>query len=104
MNNDAKKQANAILNYITNEDLEQTMVNPETPTSPVIVSSSNEFNGKAVGLQVNVPSDLRDSLRLLSCKTGKSMAQIVFSCLTTQEIIHKSWVSTKNSNLKEDAS
>jgi hypothetical protein len=85
MNDDAKKHADAILNHIMDDD-------------PVIVSTRNQFNGTPVALQVNVPSDLRESLKLLSYKTGKSMAEIVSHLLTTQEVLHKIWISTENPN------
>jgi hypothetical protein len=67
----------------------------QTPAPPPVIDTGDDFSGHPCGLQVNVPSDLRESLKLLSHKTGRSMAEIVFSCLTTQEIIHKSWVTTK---------
>lgn len=85
MNDDAKKQADTILNHIMDDD-------------PVIVSTINQFNGTPVPLQIRVPSDMRDSLRLLAIKTGESMAEIVLHLLTTQEVLHKIWISTENPN------
>ena len=85
MNDDAKKQADTILNHIMDDD-------------PVIVSTINQFNGTPVPLQIQVPSDMRDSLRLLAIKTGESMAKIVSHLLTTQEVLHKIWISTENPN------
>jgi hypothetical protein len=85
MNDDAKKQAE----YYPKSHLDD---------DPVIVSTRNQFNGTPVALQVNVPSDLRESLKLLSYKTGRSMAEIVSHLLTTQEVLHKIWISTDDPN------
>lgn len=56
-----------------------------------------DFTGSLVPLQIRVPSDMRDSLRLLAIKTGESMSDIVIRCMTTPDVVQKAWVSTRKS-------
>lgn len=59
------------------------------------VSSKDEFTGSLVPLQVRVPQDLVQSLRLHSIQQGRSMSDIVLDCLTSSESLSKAWVSTR---------
>lgn len=58
-------------------------------------SPTEEFGGPMVPLQVRVPASVRESLKLYAIKSGQPMSTLVFNLLTTQEMLKKSWVSTK---------
>ena len=58
-------------------------------------SPAEEFGGAMVPLQVRVPASVRESLKLYAIKSGQPMSTLVFNLLTTQEMLKKSWVSTK---------
>jgi hypothetical protein len=73
---------------------EQELESSQEPS----VSTTDDFKESLVPLQVRVPADLRDSLKLLSHSTGQSMSELVLKCLTTQEVISKAWVSTKRNS------
>ena len=91
-----------LLNEVDNEEYENHILEAALQNrEAVLTNTGQDFTGHLCGLQVNVPSDLRESIRLLAYKQGRSMAEIVFSCLTSQELIRKSWVSTKQTK-KED--
>ena len=57
--------------------------------------SKSEFTGSSVPLQVRLPQDLVQSLRLLSIQQNRSMSEIVLDCLTSGEVIAKAWVTTR---------
>jgi len=74
----------------------KTERNGETePESNAPLDTSADFSGSLVPLQVRVPSDLRNSLKLLSHTTGQSMSEIVLRCLTTNEVVHRGWIQFK---------
>jgi len=65
------------------------------PETSIPLDTSADFSGSLVPLQVRVPSDLRNSLKLLSHTTGQSMSEIVLRCLTTNEVVHRAWCQFK---------
>jgi hypothetical protein len=67
---------------------------PEPETNAPLDTSA-DFSGSLVPLQVRVPSDLRNSLKLLSHTTGQSMSEIVLKCLTTNDVVHRGWIQFK---------
>jgi len=56
-----------------------------------------EFGGALVPLQVRVPQELIQSLRLLSIDTGRTVSEIVLESLTTGKAIDKAWVARRKS-------
>lgn len=58
-------------------------------------STKEDFTGASVPLQVKLPQDLIQSLKLHSISSGKTMSEMVLDCLTSGESIGKAWVSTR---------
>lgn len=49
-----------------------------------------------VPLQIRVPQELVQSLRLLSIDTGKTVSELVLESLVNGAKIEKAWVSRRN--------
>ena len=81
-----------------NHILEGALQNQNTQPEPV-QSTTDDFKGDLVPLQVRVPSDLRESLKLLALSANKSMSDLVLRCLTTDAVISRTWIQTRK---KED--
>lgn len=58
-------------------------------------SASVEFGGALVPLQIRVPQELVQSLRLLSIDQNKTVSEIVLESLTSGVKIDKAWVSRR---------
>lgn len=58
-------------------------------------STIGEFTGGNVPLQVKVPSDLVQSLKLHAINRGMTISELVLECLTSEASIGKAWVSTR---------
>lgn len=59
-------------------------------------SASANFGGAMVPLQIRVPQELVQSLRLLSIDTGKTVSELVLESLVNGAKIEKAWVSRRN--------
>jgi len=74
---------------------------PQGPTAPAAkrkiapTSTTDDFSSPPAPLQVKLPQDLIQSLKLHSISTGKTMSEIVLECLTSDQCIGKAWVSTR---------
>jgi len=78
------------------------MQEDETPASSsqrrrpaAATSSRDEFTAPPAPLQVKLPQDLIQSLKLHSIATGKTMSDLVLECLTSDQQISKAWISTR---------
>ncbi len=63
---------------------------PKEPTS-----TRDDFTNACQPLQIKVPQDLIQSLKLHSIATGQTMSELVLDCLTSDQFISKAWVSTR---------
>lgn len=70
--------------------LEHAEVQPDA-----VQSTADEFRGGLVPLQIRVPGDMRQSLKLLSMDGGESMSELVMRCLTTDAVIHRAWIQQR---------
>ena len=59
------------------------------------VSSTGDFTAPTQPLQVKVPADLIQSLKLHSIAQNKTMSELVMECLTSPEFLQKAWISTR---------
>lgn len=55
----------------------------------------DEFTGALQPLQVKIPADLIQSLKLHAIGTDKTMSELVLECLTSDQQITKAWVSSR---------
>jgi hypothetical protein len=46
-------------------------------------------------LQVKIPADLIQSLKLHAISSGQTMSEMVLECLTSKATIGKAWISTR---------
>ena len=67
------------------------------PEPEPVQSTADEFKGGLVPLQIRVPSDMRESLKLLSYDGKESMSDLVMRCLTTDAVIHRAWIQQRKS-------
>jgi hypothetical protein len=58
-------------------------------------STRDDFTGPNAPMQVKMPTDLIQSLKLHSISTGKTMSELVLECLTSPEMLGKAWISTR---------
>ena len=58
-------------------------------------SAAMEFNGALVPLQIRVPQDLVQSLRLLAIDQNKTVSEIVLESLTSGVKVEKAWVARR---------
>ena len=81
----------------TVEDLAQssTPARRKPTAKPEPVSSREDFTGPAAPLQVKIPTDLIQSLKLHAIASGKTMSVLVLDCLTSPEFLQKAWISTR---------
>lgn len=59
-------------------------------------STAKDFTGDLIPMQVKLPSDLVQSLKLHSFTTGRTMSDLVLEALTSGEMVTKAWVATRN--------
>ena len=74
----------------TPEDVRARMRKPSTSTN------RDDFTGDMVPLQIRVPNDLSQSLRLQSIMTGRTVSDLALEALTSSELIPKSWIQVRN--------
>ena len=53
------------------------------------------FDGPPTQVQLRLPQDLVQSLRLHSISEGKTMSQLVLECCISEDTINKAWISTR---------
>ena len=58
-------------------------------------STREDFTGPPAPLQVKIPTDMIQSLKLHSISTGSTMSELVFDCLTSPQMLGKAWISTR---------
>jgi len=58
-------------------------------------STREDFSGPAGPLQVKIPTDMIQSLKLHSISTGKTMSELVIDCITSPQMIGKAWIATR---------
>ena len=58
-------------------------------------SAAVEFTGAMTAVQFRLPTDLIQSLRLLSYDSNRSMSDLVLEYLTTSATVQKCWVATR---------
>ena len=58
-----------------------------------VEDSSEQFTGHGVPVQLTVPADLRESLKLRAYVQGVSMSELAIHYLTHAEVIQKAWVT-----------
>ena len=61
-------------------------------------NTRDEFTQPAAPLQVKLPQDLIQSLKLHSIGSNKTMSDLVLECLTTQAMVSKAWISTRRAD------
>lgn len=65
------------------------------PRTQAPQSTREDFAGPNAPLQVKIPTDLIQSLKLHSISTGKTMSELVLECLTSPEMLGKAWVASR---------
>jgi hypothetical protein len=99
------------MDYLQKTDSDMRFVGGPIQTSPPVVeqpavepeeekSTADEFKGGLVPLQIRVPSDMRESLKLLSYDGQQSMSDLVMRCLTTDAVIHRAWIQQRKKTKK----
>lgn len=68
---------------------------PTRRRAPQPTTSREDFTLPCAPLQVKLPQDLIQSLKLHSISMNKTMSEIVLDCLTSNEQIAKAWISTR---------
>ena len=58
-------------------------------------STKDQFTGHCVPVQLMVPADLRESLKLRAYVEGISMSELAIQYLTGPDVMQKAWVSTR---------
>ena len=58
-------------------------------------TTRDDFTAANAPLQIKIPSDLIQSLRLHAIASGKSMSELALECLTSEEFLGKAWISTR---------
>ena len=56
-------------------------------------STTDQYTGQAVPVQLMVPADLRESLKLRAYVEGISMSELAIQYLTGPDVIQKAWVT-----------
>ena len=62
-----------------------------------VASTAPDFTGPSVPLQVKLPQDLVQSLKLHAIANNETMSDIVFRALTSEAFVGKAWISTRRS-------
>ena len=58
-------------------------------------SSDAEFTGPLAPIQLKLPADLIQSLRLAAIQGNETMSAVVLRCLTSSDAVTKMWVSSR---------
>jgi len=102
------------MEYTQKNDSDMRFVGGPIPTSTPVVeqpavepeeekSTAGEFKGGLVPLQIRVPSDMRESLKLLSYDGKESMSDLVMRCFTTKSVIPRAWIQQRQKKGKKAA-
>ena len=59
-------------------------------------STAGEFSGASVPLQLRLPTDLIQSLKLLAFDEGSTVSEVALRMLTTTEACPRVWLSRRN--------
>jgi len=68
---------------------------PRTTSGINSANGRDEFTGALQPLQVKIPADLIQSLKLHAIAANKTMSEMVLECLTGDSTISKAWISTR---------
>lgn len=60
-------------------------------------SHDAEFTGPLAPIQLKLPADLIQSLRLAAIQQNETMSAVVLRCLTSSDSVTKMWVSSRRS-------
>jgi hypothetical protein len=71
---------------------------PATPKEATVESSRDQFTGHGVPLQITVPADLRESLKLRAYMAGQSMSELAIHYLTHGEVVQKAWITGRKAS------
>lgn len=58
-------------------------------------SAAPEFTGTLSPIQLKLPADLIQSLRLAAIDGNETMSAVVLRCLTSPDVVTKMWVSSR---------
>ena len=58
-------------------------------------TNRDDFTGDMVPLQIRVPNDLSQSLRLQSIMTSRTVSDLALEALTSSALIPKSWIQVR---------
>ncbi len=73
----------------------ETVSKPKRRRESSPATTTDQFTGALQPLQVKLPQDLIQSLKLHSIQTGRTMSELVLEYLTTGEVLSKAWVATR---------
>jgi hypothetical protein len=76
-------------------EAEDTPAPPKKRRETGPASTRDQFTGALQPLQVKVPEDMIQSLKLHAISSGKTMSEIVLDGLTSTDVVSKAWVSTR---------
>ena len=74
---------------------EESPSRPSRTSGGTAASGRDEFTGALQPLQVKIPADLIQSLKLHVISNDKTMSKMVLECLTGPATISKAWISTR---------
>lgn len=60
-------------------------------------SNDAEFSGPLAPIQLKLPADLIQSLRLAAIQQNETMSAVVLRCLTSSDSVARMWVSSRRS-------
>lgn len=68
---------------------------PTTRRKSRTSSAAPEFTGTLAPIQLKLPADLIQSLRLAAIDQNETMSAVVLRCLTSPDVVTKMWVSSR---------
>lgn len=68
---------------------------PETARPLTRTSSADEFSGPNQSVNVKIPTDLYQSIKLTALDQNRRVSEVMFECLTGKSFIRKAWISTR---------
>jgi hypothetical protein len=75
-----------------------TKPSPAASKENAVESSRDQFTGHGVPLQITVPADLRESLKLRAYMQGVSMSELAIHYLTHGEVVQKAWITGRKAS------
>jgi len=73
----------------------QGTIDPTRQSRAAQPAGKDDFTGAPVPLQVKIPTDMVQSLKLHAIAGDKTMSELVLECLTSNTSITKAWISTR---------